>query len=696
MQGDEQALRIEGIEGIDERWAVQPDRSLVLQDVRYDMRGGWERCGGTAKILLDDQGVNPFAGQGKVNSIHWFSRHNGGPQYLLFELDDKLVYFDGSNQSWVELKSNRYTTSQPWQRTQYAAVGNNCWILNGENDPIRFDGRTAHKAGFDGPAPSVTVEGPGEGFLWGTTYASLGLGTPAIADRQIIATQYADGSPGTAEYAYVMTEVNEFGTESPPSPLYGAVRWRIDPSSVSVGGVPGPKYFATVRVPLPSGEHVMKRRLWRTVNTYGLTLGQARTFYLAAEIDGQGSFPYVDALPDSNLGRQLVPARLGPWPKGAKYMAFYKGRAFYAGMPDNPDRVVYSEVGDPENVPVTNWIAIGNADSGAITGLHETKNALIVFKRRGIHMIMEDDGRTSPTDKAITREVGCAAPNSIRDVPGLGVVFASDDGIYRLVGSIQQGDVPVEIKRISDGLGDFWAWKVNRTAMLNAWGEVYHRDGEYWLSVPMGGVPDNKMVLVYHYIVDAWSFRPDLNAACLAETHDHRGYLFVGSNSEDDHPGVHIYSPAYTTKDGVDVAFEARSNWIDLGGVYQHFTPTRVTIRALTYGTGQLTVTTYRDRRASAINVGGQARTQEDPEFSTDTLPVWGEAVWSTTERWARASPTVYAVSIGAGDAGSVCKEFQVQVTSSSRTQMLGFSVNINPGPLIPALDSVVATGTES
>jgi len=717
-QGDVGALRIDGLAGSDERWTTAPNRALKIQDAFYDRRGGWERCGGTEKILRDSQGTSPFAGWGKIQSMHWFSRHNGGPQYLVFELGPadadgltRLCYFNGSTNNWTVIKdaagndiTNRYTTDQPWQRTQYAAVGNNLWIINGENEPIRFDGRIGHKAGFDGPAPSVTVQGYTDGFLWGTTYAGLGLGTPATADRVMIAgVQNNAGTAGYADYAWVITEENLFGTRSPPSPIYGAVKWRVDQSNVDDGtgvnaGTQGTKFFADIRIPPPSGTHVFRRALWRTQNTTGVDPGMARTYYLVDDdLAGQGSFPYVDGKPDNALGFQLQPEKIGPFPRGAKYMCFFKQRAYYAGMPDNPDRLYYSEPGDPENVPAQNWFSLGNSDNGEITGLREARNGLVTFKRRGVFMIMSDDGVTL-TPKTIDKSRGCAAPNSIREVPGVGLVFASDEGVFRLTGSIQQGDDPAAIQPLTDTLADFWTWQVNRTAMMNAWGEVYHRDDEYWLSVPLAGNPRNQMVCVYHYLTGVWSFRPDINAACLAETHDHRGYLYIGSNDDTSHPGIHVYSRAYSTKDGVAIAFQIQTSWLDLGGVYEHFIPEQVIIRALAYGTASMTVTVYRDRSATAVTVGGQTRKMEDAETILAPPPVWGTATWSlsATERWGRASPTVFPVAIGAPDAGATSKEFMVQIDCTSRVQILGLTLRVAPGPATPILDAVTATGSET
>lgn len=690
------ALRIDGIAGSDERWTVPPDRALRLQNVEWDERGGWERCGGTGKILRDVQGVNPFVGQGKINSMHWFTRHGVAQQFLLFEMGAKLVYFDGSANSWVTLKTDRYTSDSPWQKTQYAAIGDNCWILNGVNEPLRFDGRTCHKAGFDGPAPSVTAECWSDGFNWGTTFGGLGLGDPGRPIAELLAAvQMAEGTNAYGEYAWVLTEINEFETESPPSVTYGSVKFEIQWTSMDEGEVQ-PRHFAKIVIPPPSHDGVVRRRLWRTINTFGLEAGEAKTYYLCADdIAGQGSFAYVDGLPDSALGEKLIPSNYGPFPRSAKFMCTFAGHTFYGGMADDATSLVYSTEGNPENVPASNRIDLSGSKGGAMTGMIVFRNALVVFMHRAIVLIMRGaDGRL--IDKMISHQRGCAAPNSLKEIPGVGLIFADTDGVYVFTGTLQEADDPAAFQRIDRGLGDTWKWKINRSALMNAWGEVYHHKNEYWLSVPYGGVPDNKMVLVYHYLTGTWSFRPNMNAACLVETHDHRGYLFLGSNDATGHPGVHQYSSGYTTMDGVAITAQYESAWLDLGGVYEHFTPRRIMARVLDYGNGSLTNLTYKNRRDdAAINVGGQTRTMTNAEYTLNARPVWGTAQWSTSATWSRVAPTVVTFSPGSGEAGAVSTEFKLVLSATSRCQFIGLRLDIDPGQRIPTFDPVLATGSQ-
>ena len=690
------AVRVEDFKGTDEHHVAPPDSAAILQDAKWDPRGGWEVCGGYGQIV-----DKAFDAQANIDSMHWYSQHNGTPQYLVWEMGGSLVYFNGSDTAtpWTVLKTGRYRTSQPWQRSQYAAAGDTLWIVNGEDQPLRFTGRSTFRAGFTAPAPSVSVEGLGDGFSWGTSFYSLGLGTAAANPTASgVPNAYDKGAvDGAGEYGYLWTERDDAGNESPPSPVVTSVKWVRSASEVAtsskanVGSV-DPKFFTRVSYPKGSASNVVERRLWRTQNAAGLGLQDGSRFFLCAVIPGNSAGVWIDAVPDPNLGMELDLTQYGPWPAGAKYVAIFKGRMWAAGMSSDPDLVVYSRTDQLGNFPISNYFRVGDHDSGEVTGMYAARNCLFVFKRRGIHIItVEQSGQLAI--RVVTKDTGCSAPNSIKEVPGLGVVFLADDGVWVLTGSIQDGDTPAEVKLLSAPLADFFNWRVTRQALLNACAEVYHRDGEYWLSLPTDGMSANSMVLVYHYLRNAWSYRPNMNVACMAETHDHRGYLYFGSNSAT-HPGVMVYSHSFNTKDGVAKTFMYTSPPLDMMSVYDHVGILSVTARVLTYGDATLSMTAYKDRLPAVVNKV-QSRKQRDADHvdaDPTVLPLWDTAFWSTTALWGRAVPTTIRF-----DHSDSCKEFQYSFTGSGRIQILGAEVGIAPkrNRIVKLLNTIMGTGTD-
>lgn len=672
-------VRIGPLLGLADGWAPSPNYAEVATDLEVDPRGGLREGPGFDQIVPDSGGASPFVGVGTVKSMFWFSQHNGGPQWLLWEQNGTLVHFNGSLSAaakWTTLKTGRYTTSQPWAGSQYVAVGNNVWIVNGEDAPVRFDGWTTYRAGFAGPAPTISADGFADGFVWGTSANGLGVGDPPTAD-----------TTGGFAGGYLLTEVNEFGTESPPSPVAAQVEWEVAVS----GTVPATKYFTRVRIPTRSRDDIVARRLYRTMNAKGAGLQDAVTYYLVAEFRGGKGFVYADDVPDSYLGPALDPSQLGPWPAGAKYAGYFKGCLFLAGMPSAPDLVVHSSAVSIENFPAANYHRVGGRDSGEVTGLYATRNALVVVKRRGVYLVTGDPVAGFVV-RTLTEDFGSVAVNAVREIPGLGLALVSDAGVYVLTGISQEGDSPAQIIHISKEIQDFWQFRVNRAALASAAGCVWHARKQYLLALPVDGQAENSAVLVYHYERNTWTLMPSTPAACMVETRDHRGYLLFGSNDAT-RPGVHYVSHWPLTKDGVAKDPRYRSAPLDLDSVYTHAHVKGVMLRAITYGNHAVLLRYYLDRRSLPKSTDGQSRKGQDPEYA---VAIWDAARWSATETWQREHPTVLNISVDA-----VCKEFQWEASmagSGARFQLLEAVLEFDHSGRrdIQPVNTAIATGTGS
>lgn len=661
-------VRAQTLGGMDERWTPDATRTRVLQDVEWDPRGGWKTCGGYRSILepLDDKqgGWTPaFAGEGPVHSIHWWSQFSGGIQWLMWEMGEDadgkcdLVYFDGSNRTWQVLATGRYVPSGPSPGTQYVSVGGNTWIINGVDAPLRWDGRTLHRAGYDGPAGTPDAACRSEGFEHDTTFMGLGLGT-AYTD---------DGARGEGEYSWRHTEISAFGTESPASAASGAVRWTWQANGDTA--IFGPKAFARVQVPASSNPSTIAHRLYRTRNAYAGTVQYEQKHYWECDIPIGDRVVHVSIRPDSFLGEQLDPTSLGPWPRGARYAVYWQGTMWLAGMPEYPDRLAFSGPNELENFPPGNYIPVGSSDSGEMISLIATRTALVVLKRGGVWVVTGNHGVGFSLTE-ITTQHGCSSTMSVKEVPGVGVVFASEAGVYVLSSADGDQYAVTRLPNLTEDLPDTWS-RVTVGALQAARSGVCHAKKEYWFAVPVDGSTRNSLVLVYHYERRAWSTRPYMPIACMAESHDHRGYLFFGSNDPVDHPGVHVYGHGWEDKDGDAIETIYETVPLDFGGRYESFGVKTLQVLAVTYGNNDVIVDYYANRDRTAVNTSEKRRDQQ----TMSRLPVWDEAVWSATEKWERHRPVPLRM-----DPDVTCREFAFRVTCQNRLQIVDWEIGLRPG----------------
>jgi len=200
----------------------------------------------------------------------------------------------------------------------------------------------------------------------------------------------------------------------------------------------GLRRFTAITLPI-GGPETVARRIYRTrdiFDDYGnaITSEVGRNFHFLKEVQDNETTMIEDGISDSNLGSIRDPEDFGAFPAQAKYITSFKNTVFVAGMPDNLVR--FSAPGMPEVFPRDNVFDIGDADAGEITGLYATTNALVVFKEHGIFFI-KGNAQQGFVAQTLTKDVGCIAPNSIKDVPQTGLVFLSSTGVHVVRGMLE-------------------------------------------------------------------------------------------------------------------------------------------------------------------------------------------------------------------------------------------------------------------
>ena len=478
-------------------------------------------------------------------------------------------------------------------------------------------------------------------------------------------------------FQYRVTYVNERGQESEPSTASGIVyvdNGRGDPDKCYHGK-------GTIGLQIPKGpKECVARRIYRTRNVYDSTgnlysKGDQRSFYFLKEIQDNMTEMFLDGHPDTALGELLDVQSLGNFPSRTKFLAVFKNTMFASG--EELNEVRYSAPLFPESFPVNNILSIGDDDGGPITGMRATKNALVVFKNRGIYLIKGDPANGFFT-QTLNKDIGCIAPDSIAELPGLGLVFLSNKSVFLLEGALENTGSPTGVVNIGSEIPNQLE-RVNDSAAIRASAAVYQRDKEYWLSIPIDGSSKNNMCLIYHYEVGSWSVRPDFPVDCMVATKDHRGYLFFGSNDGDNsnQAGLLVYSRGYDQKGLYTVApkYETVSN--DYQSVFTTFRPAYVMPYAVGYGNNEMSVNYRVNRSIDESRAVGQKSDQQDPN---ESYPVYGEAVFDR-DRWVSYRPTVLRYDISTTDKGPV-RELSVSFAGSSgnKIEIIGYDIEAKVG----------------
>lgn len=617
------------LDGMDDRLLPDAGTALLLSNVEWDNEGAWQTMAGTFDVTTFTTGA--------ITGLYMFNPR-GNQRWLLAERrvnaeTSEIVYVD-----WLSTGVNRGRAVQITTRrrldsvqlgTQFAEYNGWVYFLSPVDSLVRWNGFRLAPVGFTTLPPAPRVVGPLQGFdTYDKSDYDYGFadvfhwhsGSPSKVFQRGVG-EFPSGSAPEFLYGYATTEINDAGQESPPSVVVFASGQNATTTGKRI-----------LRLLMPRRRKGIRGvRLWRTKNIAGQTTpGQAVTLYLCEEFGHGEPFDWIDARPDAELGRQLDPDQFGRIPPGARAMAFWQGTCWLGGMPDTPTVLRYSTALYVEQFPEINTLPVGGASTGPIVALVPFLRGLAVFKEGGVYVV-----KGNPVDgfhvETVTEREGCAAPQAVENVPGVGLFFLSSTGPKLLVGTLSD-EQPTQVVPVGAPISQFWRRKVGRN--LRGSRSVYDPERrEVWFAVPETGNPDPVNGLVYHVGIGKWSVRQSWPIGAM---HHHRGDTFLGSwsgslGSYGSIPGIHLLTRGSRLRlgGGANVSATIHANPLM---VSESTRAMHLEIRGVPWGTAnsnRIDVYTRVDKLPyvqQALNQTWQAAREDRPK--------WGTALWSATELW--------------------------------------------------------------
>jgi hypothetical protein len=656
-------LEVPRLDGVNELLPQPNGSATKVENFTVDpATGGWDNRIGYEKFFPNAAVYLPFLLEKRIHSLYIWSTHNGARTYHLFESENpasarcNLRYTVGNPGGIVEVDTFRRVPTLDEPVTDYEPFGRYLIIVNGHDKPLKFDGE---KEG-DSVRPLGWDQIPGSPTPWIPDVANVNRGNNqwfAMQAPDATANSLFGGLPtgfqknyglgyttnnAKNSYRWRVTFVSETGSESPMSAPSELSSWITDGSGAWFSNLRHAVYLADI----PKGPAgTVARRIYRTKNMGdGGTADAQSEYYFVAQMSNNTETVYTDSTPDQflvTLAPTDTASVIFPCP-GARFAATFKNCLFLDGGQSDPTRVYYSNPLNPDSFSASDYFDVGVRDGGDITGLFAYYNSLILFRESSIELVRGDPVNGFNVVPFI-QGIGCRAINSVTAVPGVGIMFLGNDGVYRIFGGLDGGS-QVQIEKMTPNLVK--TQKRFNPALLARASATYSPKWREWhCYMPVDGEEKPALGLVYHVDKNAWSTRTGFPVGCIAA--DQNGELIFGHNTGKPsgipatwETGLFVISRArqagYTVNDDGDAAIANaaptsiyKSNWMDMGKAAQKKFVKYVYLHVMTKGNNAIPLKYFKDFDYDGITSSGEKMQRADhPDQAVFNTAIWDTAVW--------------------------------------------------------------------
>lgn len=689
-------IDVPALGGINERQPQPTDVATEAVNLTVDERTlGWSTRVGYEAYRVDlAAGFTPYSGSGTLGRIDSLFVHQGLPgatrQSILFESGGRLyLQYEAAGSVLLRtIRSDRAIPSASTVPSQYTEVAGGVLVTNGVDAPLfvrtwpfdrlsaslftnytlaRSFGVPAAPTPFVHRVSPVQQDDPSNRTGSGTSLwnAQHPRSMPTVvADRWGIGfANAATDETRESKYAWQVSFVTDTGSEGPLS-TPAILDWDTD-------GTNRYRYAVMLEVP-PGPEGVIARRVYRSTNFGADAAGSTQPQYVF-ELTNNAETKVIDGYQSSTLGAN-APAAVEraqfPAPR-ARFSAVFGNRCWLDGGTIEPLSLFYSDPGLPEQFGTTSYLRL-TGESGPITGLRTFYGMLLVFRESGIDAVVPSEAGGWDVNPLHT-SIRCVAPMTADDVPGLGLVFAADDGIYVLTGGLDGGAI-AEITRISDIIQDSWA-RVTRECLPRAVGRYCPRYREYHLYAAADGDDRPNLGFVWHVDKQAWTLREGFPVSALDRLST--GNLVFGGAEPSVEKGLFVISGRRTLgrraaggdtfEDGPAPTSRWKSAWLSMTSPQDKKQVQYVTLWVQTTGSVSVVVRVYKDWERTFYSERGYLAQPADAAL----MPVLDTVVLDSGSQWDRT----HAVPIRVAVAHQSCSWFSFEVETTDDLVLVGYSL---------------------
>ena len=554
--------------GIDQRFSIGQNSGENVQNYRYFPEGGWRKDRGWEPLIkYPASGFTLSASELAIAKspcrfLAVWSRHGGSEEYYIQERAGILSYTYGNvgtaTTAEIVLATGRHLPRVDEPGTQFVPYGRFALMLNGHDEMSKWWGRAKIAPfGFILPTPTPYCVGVQVDYAVGVIPGGSGYptisGDPVNNSLDAIAVQFeagdylglGDPAKGSINsYSYRQTYITDTGSESPVSDPAN-VSWTIltdvtapgasDAERIRNANANARKYGVMLQGLEPGPDGTVARRIYRTKNKKDGLTGAGDVYYFVCQIDDNTTRQYLDCIPDNQLVNAAPTFEDSVTiSNGYKYGAAWNGAMWLAGGDTTPTQLIHSAQGLPEQFPAFNYFDVGVRDGGHISALFPYYDVLLVFREKAIDAVFTNAAGDGFTCTTVNQSIGTIATNTIRLIPGVGVMFLNLDGVYLITGGMR-GGASIQVSKVSARFEKELS-RVSKNSLCRATAVYSDREKEWWCHYPVDGQTENTRGVVYAPAVNEFTLRSasypespvnDWRFTQLAA--DRSGYIIIGT-----------------------------------------------------------------------------------------------------------------------------------------------------------------------
>lgn len=252
-----------------------------------------------------------------------------------------------------------------------------------------------------------------------------------------------------------------------------------------------------------------------------------------------------------------------------QFLEIFNNQMFMCGFSQAPSTVQFSDIGEPESIQPQNNFDFRTNDGDYLTGMKAAFQQLFLFKNKSFAALSGDNPQDFSLN-ILSDQYGCISNRATATYQTY-LMFLDKKGIALYNGA--------QVQIASTKIDPIFATMNIPAAKNNAWMLHNKQRNQIWTGIPVNGSTLINKVIIYDYLLNAWTHFDGLNisSAAIAFGSQQQPTVYWGGYSS----YLGYFSPSLTSDFGATITMYAQSRFFCAAGQSVEMMWRRLTLNTL-------------------------------------------------------------------------------------------------------------------